>query len=171
MSVLDRAAARAARSQRIFWSKVDQSGGAFSCWPWQGHVSRYGYGTFKPGNGTGVTAPVHAHRYAYELLNGKTQAPALDHLCRNKICCNPRHLDPVTHRVNTLRGVSPAAVNALKSHCTKGHPLTGANLIVVKCAGRPDSRKCRTCANETYAAYRNRKRGRELATPEMSHVG
>lgn len=156
------------KTNDVFWSKVDRSAGVYSCWNWQGYVTKTGYGSFKPGNGTGKTKPVRAHKYAYELVNGQTSAPALDHLCRNRICCNPRHLDPVSHRINTLRGVSPAAENALKTHCPKGHELAGDNLIIVRNSKRPDNRKCRTCANATYVAYRARKRGRALAAQDAA---
>ena len=145
-----------------FWAKVDQSAGAFGCWPWKG-ATPDGYGHHSLKFTGGYRLALNAHRFAYELMNGQCDAPVLDHLCRNRACCNPRHLEPVSQQINTIRGASPAAENAQKDTCKQGHPLHGDNLIVVRSKSRADARKCRACANATYAAYRSRKRGRELA--------
>jgi hypothetical protein len=67
----------------------------------------------------------------------------IDHLCRNRRCVNPEHLEAVTHRENMVRGDTFAARNAAKTHCSKGHPLSGENLVNQK---RGD-RVCRICAN------------------------
>jgi hypothetical protein len=66
----------------------------------------------------------------------------LDHLCRNKACVNPAHLEPVTNRENVLRGVGLSAENARKTHCKRGHPLSGDNVVVSK-GGR--KRRCVAC--------------------------
>jgi hypothetical protein len=80
---------------------------------------------------------VYAHRYAYEqALGAVPDGLVLDHLCRNRWCCNPHHLEPVTDEENKMRGVSPPAVNARKPHCPKGHPYE------VQADG---SRRCPTC--------------------------
>jgi len=139
-----------------FWAKVDRSGGSFSWWPWKG-ATPDGYGHHSLKFTGGYRLALNAHKFAYEMVNGPCQAPALDHLCRNRSCCNPRHLDPVTQQINTLRGVSPAAANAQKTHCKKGHPLEGENVILVQTKAKLPSRKCRTCTNATYAAYRARR--------------
>lgn len=86
-----------------------------------------------------------AHRAVFELLEGAI-ADGLepDHLCEVTLCVRPSHLEPVTHRVNILRGQSPAAQNARKTHCLKGHEFTAENTYE-----RPDGgRRCRTCRNE-----------------------
>ena len=84
---------------------------------------------------------MQSHTYAWELANGPIPAGLqLDHLCRVGLCVNPAHLEPVTGRVNTLRGTSPAAVNAAKTHCINGHLLDGDNLYL-----EGSKRKCRTC--------------------------
>src|SRR5580765_9084 len=92
-----------------FWLLVERSD---SCWNWQGSISPKGYGRFRASQGS------LAHRYAYELLIGRVpEGLILDHPCRNLKCVNPAHLEPVTHRVNLLRGVGIAAICARKIHC------------------------------------------------------
>lgn len=119
--------------QERFWSKVLRGEG---CWEWgAGHVSA-GYGTFTFG---GIT--YRAHRVAYTLARGPIpDGMTIDHLCRNRGCVNPDHLEPVTSRENTLRGVGPSAENARKTHCVHGHEFTIENTYVY---GR--FRFCRTC--------------------------
>ena len=78
-------------TQDRFWRYVDVS--AYGCWPWTG-CRNDGYGFFK-----GDSRAVLAHRYAYELLVG----PIPDHLCMNKPCVRPDHLEPVTGDENTRR--------------------------------------------------------------------
>lgn len=70
------------------------------CWTWTAYKNRDGYGKFSV-----YGRPISAHRYAYELANGPVPGGAcLDHLCRNRACCNPEHLQPVTQTVNVRRG-------------------------------------------------------------------
>ena len=71
---------------------------------------------------------VYVHRAAYELVRGPIPAGlTIDHLCRNTLCCNPDHLEAVTKRENTLRGVSPPARQAAQTHCRRGHPFSPEN--------------------------------------------
>jgi len=120
--------------QERFWAKVDKSG---DCWLWTAMKSSSGYGKFDVGGRI-----VGAHRFAYELLLGPIpDALELDHLCRVRNCVNPKHLEPVTHSVNTLRGMSSAAINARKTECKHGHAFTSEN-IIWRSSG---SRECRTC--------------------------
>lgn len=109
-----------------------------------GSISPYGYGQLKIG---GRSHP--AHRAAYEAFVGPIpDGLTIDHLCRNRACCNPEHLEPVTRVENVLRGMSFGAVNARKTHCHRGHPLDEANTY------RPPSggRHCRACRAERLAA-------------------
>lgn len=117
-----------------FWEKVEPTG---FCWNWTGCVVVAGYGRFGVGNG--VVA--NAHRWAYEYLVGPIPEGAdLDHLCRNRACVNPDHLEPVTRGDNVLRGFSSPAANARKTHCKNGHEFTEENTI-----RRRGTRECRTC--------------------------
>ena len=118
-----------------FWSKVDKSS---DCWIWTAARYPSGYGVFVVKHG--VLRP--AHRIAYLLTHGAIpDGLELDHLCRNRLCVNPDHLEPVTHQVNCLRGESPSANHARRTSCVNGHPFDERNTHI-----RPDgSRKCRAC--------------------------
>lgn len=135
-----------------FWAKVDVRPDA--CWEWQGATSGTdGYGRFWIASRLGVLP----YRFAYELLVGPIpDGLQPDHVCRNRACVRPDHLEVVTSRENTLRGFGVTAVNAQKTHCAHGHPFEGHNLIIRSC---PDGsrRVCRTCANRA-AAKRQRRR-------------
>jgi len=132
---------------RTFWSYVRTSDG---CWEWQAATDA-GYGRFYLGP---AYTPVvwFAHRLAYQLCVGPIpEGLEIDHLCRNHGCVNPSHLEAVTKRVNTLRGVSKASINAQKTHCTKGHLLDGNNLYVWR-----NQRKCLTCKRAALRRYYDR---------------
>ncbi len=106
------------------------------CWLWVGNLHS-GYGRFYY-HGT----EFRAHVWAYTNCIGPVPAGLeLDHLCRNRACVNPLHLEPVTTKVNLLRGVSPPAINARKTHCSNGHPLSGDNL----CIELNGDRRCIAC--------------------------
>jgi IS5 family transposase len=114
------------------------------CWEWTGGKT-LGYGTFWVAKGTRVKA----HRFAYEWLVGPVpEGLSLDHLCRNRGCVNPAHLEPVTHRENVLRGEGRSAVNARKTHCKNGHPYSGDNVLIVSRGDGSTFRKCRQCESE-----------------------
>jgi len=89
-----------------------------------------------------------AHRFSYELLeNHIPDGYTLDHLCRNRICVNPSHLDIVTLKENLLR--SPLVIsniNRIKTHCPKGHPLETNNLLSANL--KRGQRYCKTCGNQ-----------------------
>lgn len=93
------------------------------------------------------------HRFAYEFLIGPIpEGLQLDHLCRRPHCVNPDHLEPVTPRENYLRGISPAAVNATKMECRRGHPFDEQNTYVYR--GR---RHCKACQRERVRDFRARR--------------
>ncbi len=84
-----------------------------------------------------------AHRFSFESFIGPIpDGLTLDHLCRNPRCVNPLHLEPVTNRVNILRGTSFVAIHARKTHCIRGHALTEDNVYHARNGGRY-CRKCR----------------------------
>lgn len=86
-----------------FWAKVDRSG---DCWRWTGALARGGYGFAVVGSRDDPQRYRNAHRFAYELSVGPIpEGLELDHLCRNRRCVNPAHLEPVTHSENMRRGV------------------------------------------------------------------
>lgn len=85
---------------------------------------------------------VYLHRYTYEAANGPIKATLqIDHLCRNRACCNPKHLEAVTQRVNILRGKGFPARHALVTSCPAGHAYTPANTYV----SSRNQRICRAC--------------------------
>lgn len=109
-----------------------------TCWVWTGATSQ-GYGSFALRSYTTIAA----YRWSFEFVRGLVpKGFQLDHVCKNRICVNPGHLEVVTQKTNVLRGSGPPAVNAKKSHCIHGHEFTPENTYQ-----RKDSvgRKCRTC--------------------------
>lgn len=116
------------------------------CWTWLGSTDK-GYGLLGLKIG-GTWRTVKAHRFSYELNVGPIpKGLQLDHLCRNRACVNPAHLEPVDNRTNSLRGQSPVALNARATHCPKGHEYTPDNTIV-KATRCGLGRECRQCGRE-----------------------
>lgn len=139
-----------------FWRKVDQSAGPAGCWLWTGAVNSRtsrGYGVAWAGDRIQL-----AHRVAYELVIGPIPDDAdIDHLCRNRLCVNPAHLEPVTHRENVLRGEGPSAREARKTHCKNGHEFTPENTYAWP--ARPWQRQCRRCVRDRQRRARAQARG------------
>jgi hypothetical protein len=144
--------ASALATQERFWSKVGHLPRPDDCWPWVGSRSRNGYGQFYENKRTRW-----AHRIAYRLLRGPIPAElTIDHLCKNKACCNPYHMEVVTQRENLMRAESRSAINARKTHCPSGHPYDS----VWKGNAYGTRRGCSVCnrarANASYRTLRNR---------------
>lgn len=129
------------------------------CWEWTAAKRRDGYGVYKLASGTTVIA----HRHSYQTLIGPIpDGLQLDHLCRNRPCCNPEHLEPVTNRENSLRspllgdGVAVAQQSVRdRTHCPHGHAYDGVNTGWT----RAGHRYCKTCnrerARRNYATKRS----------------
>lgn len=117
------------------------------CWLWTGATNRGGYGVVRDDSGTATVA----HRAIWQVLVGQLADDVeLDHMCRVRRCCNPDHLEPVTHQVNVDRSCRGAGrVRAVA--CRNGHPFTPEN---TKRNGA--QRCCRTCSNEANRRYRAR---------------
>lgn len=121
-----------------------------TCWIWKGTILQSGYGQIVIRN----TKKARAHRFMYERAKGKIpDGLQLDHLCRNKLCVNPDHLEIVTGRENLMRSTSFVAINARKTHCHKGHPLFGTNLNITPMG----SRRCKECGKLAMREYRKAK--------------
>lgn len=131
------ASPRGATVEQRFWLKV--SGASYQeCWIWTASLKPNGYGQFRPSRRENV----YAHRWAYEWLIAEIPAGLhLDHLCRNRRCVNPWHLEPVTTLVNNHRGET----NAAKTHCPQGHEYTEEN--TARTGGRRYCITCRTARN------------------------
>jgi hypothetical protein len=96
-----------------FWRKIEVG----DCWEWKAAVDTYGYGSFWRS-----PAMARAHKVAWELLVGPVpHGLELDHLCRNRRCVNPDHLEPVTHAENARR----ANAGRRKPVCLRGHDKQG----------------------------------------------
>lgn len=119
------------------------------CWVWYGPLDRDGYGRCY------IKHPrqQRAHRTVWTLLIGPIpEGLMMDHLCRNRRCVNPEHLEIVTPRVNVLRGDTVTSRNLRKTHCPQGHPYSEENTGYT---GR--SRWCRTCKRDKDREKRARK--------------
>jgi len=133
-----------------FWKKVRLR--QHGCWEWQASVRKDGYGRFAINS-----KPELSHRIAYYLVSGPMPRELeIDHLCRNRLCVNPSHMELVSKRVNILRGECHAANNKRKTHCKSGHELTELNIYTVSLP----KRKCKFCARARSARkYEKMKNG------------
>ena len=116
------------------------------CWEWRGYIDRHGYGHI----GVGSESPL-VHRVSYIAFRGVIpEGLVIDHLCRNRRCVNPNHLEPVTAAENQRRGFP-----ATKTECKNGHPYDEKNTY--RRPGTNGQRDCRRCAVDRARRYRGRK--------------
>lgn len=139
-----------------FWAHVRKTDG---CWEWTATCSTTGYGRVHAWG-----RAEQAHRVAYRLMVGEIPAGlTIDHLCRNRKCVKPEHLEVVTMRENILRGEGASAKNAKRTACIQGHPFTEDNLYQ-----RRGVRICQICKLAHDAAYRTRRRAQRDAFRQVN---
>lgn len=130
-----------------FWAKVEKTE---TCWNWTAVKVTGGYGLFRGGPG----AKKLAHRWIWEATVGPIpEGYQVDHLCKNPSCVNPAHLEPVPPRTNWERSNAVTRINALKTHCKRGHEFTPENTATYS----RGNRTCRQCGKDRYRATYRRK--------------
>ncbi|WP_395454711.1 HNH endonuclease signature motif containing protein [Azospirillum melinis] len=132
------------------------------CHEWTGCISG-GYGQISDE----TSRPVLAHRVAYQMANGPVpDGLHIDHLCRNRRCVNPTHLEAVTVFENTQRGALGMVIRAkaaLRTHCKRGHAFSPENTGI----DHRGDRFCRTCQAEAYRRHRKENHARNM---EMQRI-
>ena len=139
----------------LFWSKVE-TGWTHDCWEWTASTFSNGYGQFGAGRSRGLSTL--AHRVSYLLIKGDPEDLVIDHLCRNRKCVNPQHLEAVTHKENVIReraangeNRNHFSMNRGKTHCVNGHSNWD---------DRWGRRSCIDCRRESWARQNAKRKER-----------
>lgn len=139
--------------------KVDMSPVHGGCWRWTGAMNSCGYGNLCIRYSPFVRGNVQAHRFGYWTHIGPIPGDLpLDHLCRNRWCVNPWHLEPVTDRTNILRGTGMGGRNSRKTHCHNGHEYSQSNTISYRLPSGFTGRRCRICVRANVHRAKEKKR-------------
>lgn len=135
------------------------------CWIWMAGKCQTRYGRVNWGGKV-----VSTHRLLYESFREKIgKGLVINHLCRNKHCANPFHLEACTGYSNLLDEDTPAGVNARKTHCKRRHPLSGANLRIRVQPGKNPFRCCTICERQNWRNQKNKEYRKARGLP-VDHV-
>lgn len=119
------------------------------CFIWKRNIDGKGYGNFSYKG-----KRILAHRFSFRAFKSKIPKDlVVDHMCKNKLCVNPKHLRLLTRVKNVMIGKGIPALNAKKSKCKNGHNFSGKNLLIRKNMNGNKKRKCRICCNLTQKKY------------------
>lgn len=136
-----------------FFNKIEKHRSS-DCWLWTAGLDHKGYARFRDDSGK----KVRAHRWAYEWFRSPIpEGLHIDHLCRNRHCQNPWHMDLVTNAENQQRGLVNQCKH--KTHCVNGHPLSGENLHITA----KGARRCLECNRQQCREYYHRRKAKEAA--------
>lgn len=142
------------------------------CWNWKKSIDKDGYsqiGLWGRYGSNHKSGQFPAHRVMYELIKGEMKPDEqIDHLCKNILCVNPAHLEAVDKDTNNIRGNSPSAIHARKTHCPKGHPYNSENTYKHRNGqGKVYTRKCKTCVSIRMKDYYQRVKLKEANYARM----
>jgi len=125
-----------ASTERRLLEKIEKQKGS-DCWFFTGSKLPSGYGILWNG-----VRPIGAHRISFQLYRGEiTDGMEIDHICNNRSCVNPEHLQLLTHKENMRKSSALMGINARKTHCKRDHELSGDNLHITP----RGARQCKEC--------------------------
>ena len=147
------------RQKQLFVAKIEKDFNDQGCWRWRGKIAKdTGYGHFAAHSKEHQKNRCFlSHRFSYEFIANRhlPENMTIDHLCRNRWCVNPDHLEVVSLKENILRGNGVAGVNARKTHCKWGHEFSKDNTYIDPKKG---SRLCRLCIGRRHREFQKRQK-------------